>query len=66
MSSRKPALVARGFRFTAELRKAVLCIDNDTFEQIRSLAVKRNQSFAAVARDLLELGLETLAMDAAR
>ena len=34
-------------------------LDTDTFEEIRQIALKRQCSFGAVIRDLVELGLET-------
>jgi hypothetical protein len=34
-------------------------LDMETFEQIRQIAIKRQCSFGAVIRSLVELGLET-------
>lgn len=57
--------VANGHQFTPELRKAVLCIDNETFDEIRARAVKGGRSFAAEVREIIEIGLETLRQDEA-
>jgi hypothetical protein len=44
--------------------KLVLAIDPDTFEEIREISIRKNESTAATCRDLLEWGLENTADDA--
>ena len=40
--------------------KAVIVLDNDTFAEVRAGAVKNQCSWAAQARMLIEVGLETM------
>lgn len=49
---------AKGSRRTvADQRRIVISLDDDTFEEVATLAAKADRSFAAQARDLIEWGL---------
>lgn len=49
----------RGFRRSSEQSKVriVVSFDDETFGQVDALARKRNVSFAAIVRELVEFGL---------
>lgn len=60
------APIARGHphRGKDTFRKTVILLDDETFGDVRSGAVANGCSFAAQARMLIEVGLETLKADA--
>ena len=53
-------------KYDEAVREVSFRIDDETFEQIRDIAVKEDSSVSAVIRDLIELGLETLSLDLAQ
>lgn len=60
---RNPAAVAKGYRHNGEMLKVVILLDDETFEQVSAGAQANQCSFAAQARMLIEVGLETLSAD---
>lgn len=52
--------IANGFIEAGRIttRKIVIGFDDETFEQIKAIAIEERQSFAATVRDLCEAGLE--------
>lgn len=61
-SIRSPAKVARGVE-DGSMRKTVIILDPETHEEIATRARALGCSWAAQARMLLEVGLETLKAD---
>lgn len=55
-----PARVARGHAKGEVNRKCVILLDNETFDEVRERAIASKTSFAAEARVLIEIGLETM------
>jgi hypothetical protein len=62
-----PDAVAKGHKRTSgcEYRKTVITLDDETFDEIRAGAIANKCSFAAQARMLIEVGLETLRLEEA-
>lgn len=67
-----PKHVARGIRVALGGRrhhcskgmlKVVIVLDEETFEEVRNRAIAAHGSFAAQARNLIEIGLETMKAD---
>ena len=56
MSPRKRAVPGVGFG-TSYGRKLVTAFDEDTFEEIRSIALRRGCAMAVVIRELVQFGL---------
>lgn len=50
-------------RHKTDLLRIVISLDDETFGEIRARAEKQGCSFAAEARLLIEIGLETLKQD---
>lgn len=64
MSRWPPDHIARGVRLgDTDLRRVIISMDTDTFEEVYAGAVANKCSFAAQARMLIEVGLETIKAD---
>lgn len=63
--NRAPAHVATGMR-QGEWRKTVILLDQETHDEVADGARANGCSFAAQARMLIEVGLETLKEDGGR
>lgn len=59
-----PEFVARGQAVGCTMRKTNILLDDETFDEIAARAKKLRHSFCAEARDLIEIGLETLKLAA--
>lgn len=59
LSARSPQKVAVGYKH-GEWRKTVMLIDQETHDEVAEGARANRCSFAAQARMLIEVGLETL------
>lgn len=65
-SAVRPENVARGYVHGETGRKAVIILDDETFEQIRAIALEQGKGFASAARFVIETGLETLELETGR
>lgn len=63
MKGRDPSRLARGHPYGTGTRKVVILLDDETFAEVRDRAADRRCSFAAAARMLIEVGIETLKAD---
>lgn len=57
-----PERICKGKRHRGELI-ATIAFDDETFAELRRMAVKRCRSFGFIVREVLEIGLETLKLD---
>jgi hypothetical protein len=61
--ARSPLRAAKGQAISETMIAVKICVDDETFGEIAEMARSHDRSFSAEARDIMEIGLETLKAD---